>query len=76
MKKTFLLEYTVYNVLDEIIAQGKMKIKKVDNSLIAKIQLEKVLRAKYKYFRRMTVESCVEDDDILNGLFDIFHIKK
>jgi len=49
-----------------------MKIKKVDNSLIAKVQLEKVLRAKYKYFRCMTVESCIEDDDILNGLFDIF----
>jgi len=78
MKKTFLIEYKIYNVLDIVIKEGKIKVKNKMSPFDAQCSLEEYLKKKIKQFGRMEVKECREEtfdekilSDFMNYLNDM-----
>jgi len=72
MKKTFIIEYTVYNILAIPIKKGTIKVKNKMSSFEAQCSLEEHFKKTIKYFERLEVHDCKEDLED----FDISHLFK
>jgi len=69
---TYIISWTVFNVLDVQVSSGKTKVKNAENELIAKIKLESYLKKKYNTFNYVIMDSCEKDFDIPDSFKDIF----
>ena len=68
--KTYLITYRALDGKYRLIQQGKMKVHNCNDEIHAQIKLEKYLAGKLVTFRRLVVESVVED--YLSNLFNMF----
>lgn len=69
---TYLITYIAYNSIDVIIKEGSIKVKNQDTEIGAKVNLEKYLKKKYKYFNKLVITKCEIDfdDDAMNQMFN------
>jgi len=72
MKKTFIIEYSVFDKNGKILKNGKIKVKNKANSLEAQCMLDKFLEKRYKNFGRLIVHDCKEEDSINSVFGNIF----
>lgn len=68
----YIIKYRVFGESDNLLKQGKVKAKNASHEIEAKVKLEKYLQSKVVGFHRLVIDSCVEDNDILQAFGDIF----
>ena len=73
MKKTYLIEYSVFDKQHKIkLANKTMRVKNQENEMYAKVNLEKHLKKQYSDFGSMIIHKCNVDNDILSQFNDLF----
>lgn len=74
--KIYLINYTIYGELDNIIKSGSIKVKNQKSETAAKTALKKFLKQKYTSFSRLIIHTCTEEtikvDKTLETLKNMF----
>jgi len=65
-KIVFIIEYNCFDSNNQLIKNGKMKVKNRQHKFEAQCDFENFLKKKYLNFGRLVVISCVEENPFTN----------
>lgn len=58
----YLIKYEVHSTIGGVLKKGTMKVKNKESSIQAQVHLERYFKIKLKYFGRLIVHSCKQEN--------------